>query len=51
MKLSDFTFDLPASLIAQTPAEKRGGDRLLVIDRRTGEYKDEIFNNIVNYID
>ncbi len=51
MKLSDFTFELPASLIAQTPAERRGEDRLLVIDRRTGEYKDEKFCNIVNYID
>ncbi len=51
MKLSDFTFDLPSSLIAQTPAEKRGEDRLLVIDRFTGEYTDETFSRLADYID
>ena len=40
MKISDFTFDLPQELIAQTPAQRRGDDRLLVIDRKTGEYQD-----------
>ena len=40
MKISEFTFDLPQELIAQTPAQKRGDDRLLVIDRVTGEYQD-----------
>lgn len=40
MKISEFTFDLPQELIAQTPAEKRGKDRLLVIDRKTGVYND-----------
>lgn len=40
MKISEFTFDLPQELIAQTPAQRRGDDRLLVIDRKTGEYQD-----------
>ena len=40
MKISEFTFDLPQELIAQTPAQKRGDDRLLVISRSTGEYRD-----------
>ncbi|MGP1507847.1 MAG: tRNA preQ1(34) S-adenosylmethionine ribosyltransferase-isomerase QueA [Sphaerochaeta sp.] len=40
MKISEFTFELPQELIAQAPAQKRGDDRLLVIDRLTGEYKD-----------
>ena len=40
MKISEFTFDLPQELIAQTPAQRRGEDRLLVIDRKTGEYQD-----------
>ena len=40
MKISEFTFELPQELIAQTPAQKRGDDRLLVIDRVTGEYRD-----------
>ena len=40
MKISEFTFDLPQELIAQTPVQRRGDDRLLVIDRKTGEYQD-----------
>ncbi len=40
MKISEFTFELPQELIAQTPAQRRGEDRLLVIDRVTGEYQD-----------
>lgn len=40
MKISEFTFELPAELIAQTPAQRRGEDRLLVIDRKSGEYQD-----------
>ncbi|MDR1352727.1 MAG: tRNA preQ1(34) S-adenosylmethionine ribosyltransferase-isomerase QueA [Treponema sp.] len=33
MKTSDFSFELPESLIAQTPPEKRGESRLMVLDR------------------
>jgi len=40
MKISEFTFDLPQELIAQTPAQRRGEDRLLVIDRATGAWRD-----------
>lgn len=40
MKISEFTFDLPQELIAQTPAQRHGDDRLLVIDRKTGRYQD-----------
>jgi len=40
MKISEFTFELPQELIAQTPAQKRGDDRLLVIDKVTGQYLD-----------
>ena len=32
MLTKDFYFDLPDSLIAQEPSEKRGEDRLLVLD-------------------
>lgn len=37
MKTSDFYFDLPEELIAQTPLEKRDTSRLLVLDRESGQ--------------
>lgn len=37
MKTSDFNFELPPELIAQTPLERRDGSRLLTLDKVTGE--------------
>ncbi len=37
MKTSDFNFELPEELIAQTPLERRDASRLLTLDKRTGE--------------
>ena len=45
MLTKDFDFDLPDSLIAQEPSEKRGEDRLLVLDKNTGEYKDMMMSD------
>ncbi len=36
MDVSDFSFDLPAGLIAQSPAQERGASRLLVLDKDSG---------------
>jgi S-adenosylmethionine:tRNA ribosyltransferase-isomerase len=51
LKTKDFDFDLPEELIAQTPADKRGEDRLLVLDRITGEYTDTLISKFVDLID
>jgi len=37
LKTSDFNFELPEDLIAQTPLERRDASRLLTLDKRTGE--------------
>ena len=37
MKTSDFHYDLPQELIAQTPLERRDGSRLMTLDRQTGQ--------------
>ena len=37
MKTSDFNFDLPEELIAQHPSGVRGQDKLMVLNRETGE--------------
>ena len=36
MKTSDFYYDLPQELIAQTPLDRRAGSRLMVLDKTTG---------------
>ena len=51
MELSEFSYELPEELIAQTPYLKRDEARLLVIDRESGEYEDKIFKDILEYID
>lgn len=50
MKTSDFYFDLPQELIAQDPLEDRSSSRLLVLDRKSGEIRHEIFKDIVHYL-
>ncbi len=50
MKTSDFYFDLPESLIAQTPLEDRSSSRLMKIDKRTGEISHKRFYNVLDDI-
>ena len=50
MKKSDFYFDLPEDLIAQTPLEKRDASRLLLLDRETGEIIHKHFFDLPDYL-
>ena len=50
MKTSDFYYDLPHELIAQTPLKNRAKSRVLLLDKKTGEMEDKIFEDIVDYI-
>lgn len=47
---SDYFYDLPEELIAQTPAEPRDSSRLLVYDRKTEKSGDRIFRDIKEYL-
>ena len=50
MKKSDFFYDLPQELIAQTPATPRDSSRLLVMDRQTGALQHRTFRDILSYL-
>ncbi len=50
LKLSDFDFDLPEELIAQTPLEKRDESRLMVLNRETETIEHRKFKNIIEYL-
>ncbi len=50
MKTSDFNYDLPQELIAQTPLENRDSSRLMVLDRNTGAVSHAHFYDIKNYL-
>ena len=50
MKTSDFYYDLPEELIAQTPAEPRDSSRLLVYDRKTDAVEHRIFHDVGDYL-
>ncbi|MEJ7694451.1 tRNA preQ1(34) S-adenosylmethionine ribosyltransferase-isomerase QueA [Daejeonella sp.] len=49
MKLSQFKFDLPESLIAHNPSEQRDEARLMVLDRKTGAIEHKIFKDVLGY--
>ncbi len=49
MKRTDFFYDLPEELIAQTPTTPRDSSRLLVVNRETGECIHKIFRDITEY--
>ena len=50
LKKSDYYYELPEELIAQTPAEPRDSSRLFVYDRATGRREHRIFRDIKEYL-
>jgi S-adenosylmethionine:tRNA ribosyltransferase-isomerase len=48
--LSEFYFDLPVELIAQEPAADRAGARMLHLGRRSGEWHDRSFHDLVRLL-
>ncbi|HMM32033.1 MAG TPA: tRNA preQ1(34) S-adenosylmethionine ribosyltransferase-isomerase QueA [Clostridia bacterium] len=50
MKTSDFYYDLPQELIAQTPLEDRSASRLLVYSKREKAINDLVFTDILGYL-
>lgn len=50
MRKSDFYFDLPEELIAQTPLERRDSSRLLHLDKVTGALEHRHFYELLDYL-
>ena len=50
MKTSDFDYNLPEELIAQTPLKNRAESRLLVLDKKNKTYEDKVFTDILEYL-
>ena len=50
MKTSDFDYELPENLIAQTPLKDRSSSRLLVLDKNTGDIEHKVFSDITSYL-
>ena len=50
VNVSDFDYELPKELIAQTPLKVRDSSRLLVLDKNNGDIVHEHFNNIIDYL-
>jgi S-adenosylmethionine:tRNA ribosyltransferase-isomerase len=50
MQISDFQYDLPQELIANYPAEKRSGSRLLCLDASTGKILHRRFDQLLDFL-
>ena len=51
MKLSDFQFELPQSLLAQRPAADRDESRLMVLDRQNESIEHHTFKEVLNFFE
>ncbi|MBO7681545.1 MAG: S-adenosylmethionine:tRNA ribosyltransferase-isomerase, partial [Clostridia bacterium] len=50
MKTSDFRYELPEELIAQTPLPQRDASRMLHLDKATGKVEHRHFTDILDYL-
>lgn len=50
MNKSDFYYDLPEKLIAQTPIEPRNSSRLMVLNKESGSIEHRVFSNLSEYL-
>lgn len=50
MRRSDFRYDLPPELIAREPLAERRASRMLYVDRKTGERRDDEFRHLSDYL-
>ena len=50
MKKSEFYYELPQNLIAQTPVEPRTSSRLLALNRQNNTYEDKTFTDVLDYL-
>jgi len=50
MKIDDFNFNLPEELIAQHPLKQRDASRMLVLDKNTGDIKEKLFTDLLEFL-
>ncbi len=50
MKVSEFNYELPEELIAQTPIEKRDESRLMILDKQNKTIEHKVFKDIIDYL-
>lgn len=50
MQVSEFNYNLPEELIAQTPLKKRDESRLMVLDRKEKTIEHKLFKDIIEYL-
>ena len=51
MKVTEFNYELPEELIAQTPLEKRDESRLMVLDKENKTIEHKVFKDIIDYLE
>ena len=50
VKVSEFNYELPEELIAQTPIEKRDESRLMILDKQNKTIEHKVFKDIIDYL-